>query len=132
MDHPVLALERAAMARWCRGETQGFIDLLDDDVVYFDPTTKHRLDGKAALAAMYAEIDGTIFADRHEFIDPLVQEIGDAAVLTFNFVSWDSAGNALRWNCTEVFRRRGGIWRIMQTHWSITEAGMPAPTPYEL
>lgn len=131
MDHPVLELERAAMARWCRGETQGFVDLLDEDVVYFDPTTASRLN-KAALVAMYAEIEGTIFADRYEFIEPLVQEIGDAAVLTFRFVSWDNEGKALRWNCTEVFRRRGGVWRIIQTHWSITEAGIPDPAPYAL
>lgn len=131
MDHPVLELERAAMARWCRGETQGFIDLLDEDIVYFDPTTASRLN-KADLTAMYAEMEGTILADRYEFIEPLVQEIGDAAVLTFRFVSWDSEGKALRWNCTEVFRRRDGVWRIIQTHWSITEAGIPDPAPYEL
>jgi hypothetical protein len=59
-----------------------------------------------------------------------VQEVGDAAVLTFRFVSWDKDGNALRWNCTEVFRRRDGVWRIIQTHWSITEAGIPDPVPY--
>lgn len=132
MEHPVLVLERAALARWCKGDTQGCAELLDDDVVYFDPTMRQRLDGKAALAAIYTEINGTIFAERHEFINPLVQEVGDAAVLTFNFVSWDSDGNAMRWNCTEVFRRRGETWRIIQSHWSITEAGIPNPAPYTL
>jgi ketosteroid isomerase-like protein len=132
MDHPVLALERAAMARWCNGDPQGFVDLFDNDVVYFDPTMARRVDGRTALAGLYTSWAGTIYAARHEFINPLVQEIGDAAVLTFNFVSWDGDGNALRWNCTEVFRRRDEGWRLVQSHWSITEAGIPAPQPYQL
>lgn len=131
MDHPVLTLERAAMARWCNGDPQGFVDIFDDDIVYFDPTMSRRVDGKPALAALYTEWTGTIYAARHEFINPLVQQIGDAAVLTFNFVSWDAEGNALRWNCTEVFRRREDTWRLMQSHWSITEAGIPNPTPLD-
>jgi len=28
-----------------------------------------------------------------------------------------------RWNCTEVCRRTHGEWRIIQTHWSFTQAG---------
>ncbi len=27
---------------------------------------------------------------------------------------------ALRWNCTEVYRRAAGRWEIIQTHWSFT------------
>jgi hypothetical protein len=50
--------------------------------------------------------------------------VGDAAVLTFNYVSSGSEGEA-RWNCTEVYRRDSVGWRIIQTHWSYTNAGTP-------
>jgi hypothetical protein len=53
-------------------------------------------------------------------LNPRVQRIGEAAVLTFNFVSYGGNEDALRWNCTEVFRRRGEAWRLAQTHWSFT------------
>jgi hypothetical protein len=54
-------------------------------------------------------------------INPKVQRIGDAAVLTFNFVSYGGNENGLRWNCTEVYRHdAGGTWQIIQTHWSFT------------
>jgi hypothetical protein len=44
-------------------------------------------------------------------------------VLTFQFVSWGGSENALRWNCTEVYRRAAGRWLIVQTNWSFTGAG---------
>ena len=28
--------------------------------------------------------------------------------------------STMRWNYTEVYRFRDGLWRIIQTHWSIT------------
>jgi hypothetical protein len=54
-----------------------------------------------------------------------VQVVGHAAVLTFNYVSWGNEGEA-RWNCTEVYRHDPVGWRIVQTHWSYTDAGTPA------
>jgi ketosteroid isomerase-like protein len=52
-----------------------------------------------------------------------VQVCGDAAVLTFNFSDWIGKQQH-RWNCTEVYRRNAkGQWRIIQTHWSMTQAG---------
>lgn len=59
---------------------------------------------------------------RFERINPLVQVVGDAAVLTFNYASYGRSGAPSRWNCTEVFRRTDDAWRIIQTHWSYTLA----------
>jgi hypothetical protein len=65
-----------------------------------------------------------IHADRFELLNPKVQRIGDAAVLTFNFVSYGGNENELRWNCTEVYRcAASGQWQIIQTHWSFTNPG---------
>jgi hypothetical protein len=58
--------------------------------------------------------------DRDEIINPKVQVCGGIAVLAFNYASSGGQGQA-RWNCTEVYRQRKGQWRIIQSHWSITQ-----------
>jgi len=120
--HPVVGLEREALQRWCKGDPDGFLDLCAPDVVYFDPFVKERLDGLGKLTAYYNSIRGKVFAGQYEMIDPCVQEIGDAAVLTFRFNSSSSEGQ-MRWNCTEVYRCASADWRIVQTHWSFTTRG---------
>ena len=114
----LIALEQAALARWLAGDPSGFLEISDEDVVYFDPFLARRLDGLAALTAYYESLRGKIRAPRFEIVDPKVQVLADAAVLTFNFVSWSDAGAPTRWNCTEVYARRGEQWKIVQTHWS--------------
>lgn len=121
----IIALEKGALDRWCAGDPDAFIDQSAEDVTYFDPFHETRLDGKAALSALYAGLRGKIFTPRHEMIEPKVQAAGDAAVLTFRFVSWNgSEGDRAAWNCTEVYRRDPEGWRIIQTHWSFTGAGL--------
>lgn len=90
-------------------------------MVYFDPFLERRIDGLRALTEYYETIRGKVRAERFELINPHVQVVGAAAVLTFNFVSYGGNENAYRWNCTEVFRGGGSEWRIIQTHWSLTK-----------
>jgi ketosteroid isomerase-like protein len=116
----VVALEHAALVRWISGDPSGFLEISAPDVVYFDPFLDRRIDGLKALTNYYEGIRGKISADRFELINPLVQQIGGAAVLTFNFVSYGGDENELRWNCPEVYRRDTDGWRIIQTHWSFT------------
>jgi ketosteroid isomerase-like protein len=120
--HEILELERAALDRWGRGDPDGFLTLSASDVSYFDPFTEGRLDGRSALAQWYEQVRGKIRIDRDEIVDPRVQMIGEAAILTFRFVSQGSEGTA-RWNATEVYRRTGGTWKIVHSHWSFTKAG---------
>ncbi len=116
----IIAMERAALDRWGKGEPSGFLEISAPDVVYFDPFLERRLDGLEALAAYYENIRGKVHIDRYELINPQVQLCGDAAVLTFNYVSYGGETQN-RWNCTEVYRRTDGQWRIIQTHWSFTQ-----------
>jgi hypothetical protein len=58
---------------------------------------------------------------------PLVQAVDDMAVLTFNYVAEGSNQVTSRWNCTEVYRRKSESWRIIQTHWSLTQPNLSAP-----
>ena len=121
-EDEILALERVALARWCQGDPSGFLDISAPDVTYFDPFVVQRLDGLEALTRYYEGLRGRISASRWEIVAPRVQRVGDAAVLTFRFHSWGGSENALRWNCTEVYRRAAGRWSIIQTHWSFASA----------
>ena len=116
----IVALEKAALERWGRGDPSGFLEISAPDVVYFDPYVLRRIDGHEALTAYYKTFWGTVRFDRFELLNPNVQSSGDMAVLTFNYVSYTD-GQPSYWNCTEVYRRRDGRWQIIQTHWSYTE-----------
>lgn len=118
----IVALERAALDRWGRGDPAGFLELSEPGVVYFDPFVDRRVDGLGALTHLYEAVRGEIQFDRYELLNPAVQICGDAAILTFNFVSWKNEAMA-RWNCTEVYRKTTSGWRIIQTHWSLTQRG---------
>jgi ketosteroid isomerase-like protein len=118
----VIRLEEAALRRWCDGDPSGILEISAEDVVYFDPFLDRRIDGLPALTDYYESLRGKVSAERFELIDPRVQRVGEVAVLTFNFVSYGGGGGASRWNCTEVFRRIGDSWRLIQTHWSFTRA----------
>lgn len=116
----IIAMERAALDRWGKGDPSGFLEISAPDVVYFDPFLERRLDGLEALRRYYEAIRGKVQIDRYELINPKAQLYGDVAVLTFNYVSYGGETQS-RWNCTEVYCRRDGRWRIIQTHWSLTE-----------
>ena len=119
----LLAMERSAMERWGRGDPDGFLEISSEEVSYFDPFTSQRLDGLAALRALYEQLRGKVQIDRFEIIAPRVQVSGDTAVLTFRFDSHGSAGT-MRWNTTEVYRRGPSGWRIIHTHWAFHQPGI--------
>jgi ketosteroid isomerase-like protein len=118
----IIAMECAALDRWGNGDPSGFLEICAPDVVYFDPNLERRIDGRAALSAYYEGIRGKVSFERFELLNPLVQRVGEAAVITFNFVSYGAADDESKWNCTEVYRRSGEGWQIIQTHWSYTLA----------
>lgn len=122
LSETIIAMERAALDRWGRGDPSGFLEISAPGVVYFDPYLERRIDGREALTKYYEAIRGKVSISRYELINPRVQHVGDAAVLTFNYVSYGGAGDEHRWNCTEVYRRAAGRWEIIQTHWSYTNA----------
>ena len=121
----ILALERAALDRWGKGDPEGYLEITASGVSYFDPFLESRVDGLPALKALYEPIRGKIQIERDEIIAPRVQVVGDAAILTMRYVSQGSEG-AMRWNCTEVYQRFGEDWRIVHSHWSFTQSGAPA------
>jgi hypothetical protein len=75
------------------------------------------MDGRAALERYYKP--GVVSIQRYALINPLVQVVGNAAILTFNCVSYGGAEGEYRWICTEVHRRTSDLWQI---HGSLTRA----------
>ena len=116
----IIAMEKAALTRWGNGDPSGFLEISAPEVVYFNPYLASRLDGLDALTEDYERLRGTIFFDRFELIKPLVQFGEDMVVLTFNYVSYRGEQSD-HWNCTEVYRKIMGAWKIIQSHWSYTE-----------
>jgi hypothetical protein len=122
LSDTIIAMESEALERWGDGDPSGFLELCAPDVVYFDPHLKMRIDGREALGEYYEALRGKVSVERFELLNPLVQHVGDAAILTFNYVSYGGAEDEYRWNCTEVYRRLNERWEIIQTHWSFTLA----------
>ena len=120
----VIALERAALDRWGRGDPAGFLQTYAPEITYFDVGTEHRLDGLAAMADYYRPLRGRINIPRYEMISPRVQRHGDVAVLTYNLrseaVQPDGRQTTVRWNSTSVYARIGGEWKVIHSHWSLT------------
>lgn len=96
----IIGMERAALNRWGKGDPSGFLEISAPEVVSFDPFLERRLDGLPALKNYYEALRGKIQVQHDEMLHPAVQVCGDAAVLTFNYVSSGNAGR-MNWNCTE-------------------------------
>ncbi len=120
----LLALEGAALERWGRGDPSGFLEISAPEVTYFDPFLDRRIDGLDALTRYYEGIRGRVRIERFELLAPRIESTGEMAVLSFQFVSHDGDGRH-SWNCTEVYRRIAGRWRIVQTHWSLVKPLSP-------
>lgn len=116
----ILAMERAALDRWGKGDPDGFLEICDDEVVYFDPFQPGRVDGLAALRELYEGLRGKIGIEAYDIVEPKVEVMGDAALLTFRFNSRGNE-NQMRWNTTELYRRAPQGWRIVHSHWSFTQ-----------
>lgn len=119
----LMILESAAMKRWRTGDPWGFLEIYAPGVTYFDTGTDQRVNGWEAMAARYREIEGKIFYDVMDFIEPTVRLLGDMAVLVYRFLSTrlNPDGSILSrtpWNCTEVYARSMQGWKIIHNHWS--------------
>jgi ketosteroid isomerase-like protein len=119
----VMALESAAMERWRTGDPWGFIEIYAPEVTYFDTGTLLRLNGLDVMRAELAQREGKIHYDVMEFISPRIQVQENMAVLTYRFFSTQlnpdgSISSRIPWNCSEVYLRIDGKWRIVHNHWS--------------
>ena len=115
----ILALERAALDRWCKGDPYGFVENALDNVTYFDHVTKDRIDGIAALKEHVRQFVGKVDVPRYEMPNTKVRLEGNMVVFTFNWETYSKEGELTsRWNATEVFVRSEGQWKYAHLHWA--------------
>jgi len=121
----IIALERSAMDRWGKGDPQGFVEIFADEVTYFDPSTERRVDGIEAMRKLFAPITGLVKLSRYEILNPDVYRRGELAVLSYNLVTYgqrpDGAQQVTRWNVSEAYAQLGAKWKIVHSHFSLTQ-----------
>ena len=129
----IIAMERAALDRWGKGDPQGYLEIDAPEITYFDPTLEKRIDGLDSMKAYLTPFAGKFKIDRYDMLSPKLQRHGDAAVLTYNLLSYVSqpsgATVTVRWNCTEIYSLVDGKWKIIHNHWSYTKPELKQPSP---
>jgi len=105
-----------------RGDVDGVSALLDDsgDLLIFHPMSADRFDGieqvREGLRTMFGREGDRSWNEYH----PLLKLDGNVGWITSHSVleaPGKRAGIALRG--TEIWRRRGGSWRLVHAHWSV-------------
>src|SRR5262245_6862453 len=108
----IVALERAVLDRWCKGDPHGFVDNAITDVSYFNHVTKDGIDGISARKAYVSQFVGKVDVPRYDMPNVKVRLDGNTAILTFNWETYSSDGELTsRWNGTEVFVRSADQWK---------------------
>jgi len=117
----IIALEKEALEAWHNGNPSPYLDLYSKDFTYFDPAHERRLDGWDRIKELYESMRGKVKMDKFEMINPVVQQAGMMAVLTYNLHSY-SGETLWKENCTEVYRlEEYNGWKIIHSHWSFTK-----------
>lgn len=121
IEEQILALETAALDRWNTGDPDGYLDLYDEDITYFDPMQENRIDGHDKMAAFYQPARGNVSVTNYELIAPLVQVTGgDSAVLSYQLLTVSQLGE-FRFNCSQVYSRKNGKWKIVHSHYAMAK-----------
>jgi ketosteroid isomerase-like protein len=123
-EQEILQLERGALDRCIKGDMGGFGDLYAEDISYFDPLTRARIDGSQAMRVYQASLHEEGRMTRYEIENPDVVDAGTLALLTYNVTIYQREPDGSEtvhscWNCTEVYRK-DQRWRIIHSHWSHT------------
>ncbi len=119
----ILKVERQSLDRWKNGDVYGFIENAADGISYFDPTMVRRLDGKEAFIAYLQPTHKKFTIPRYEIINPQILCFGNVGVLSFNLANYDNEGKITsRWNSSETYQKKNGSWKMVHSHWSVTEA----------
>jgi hypothetical protein len=121
----LVALERVQMDGWLKGDPGPSLKLLDPAATCFHGGATSRLEGIAAIKALFEPYAGRPLFAAYDIVEPAVQVHGDIAILTY-YMAWRREGAMSYWNGTQVYQRQKEGWRILHTHWS--EAKQPPPS----
>ena len=77
------------------------------------------------MRALFAPIAGLVKLSRYEILNPDVYRRGDLAILSYNLVTYsqrpDGGPQVTHWNTTEAYALIGGKWKIVHSHFSLTQ-----------
>ncbi len=113
----ILAKENTVLDRWYNGDPMGFIENSWEDVTYFDPSLKSRIDSINAFRKLLEPVKGLIHVQSHKMDKPQVRLFGDIAILTFTDV-FASGNKTIRWHATEIYLYRENDWKLIHSHWT--------------
>ncbi len=117
-EREVLAVERASMDGWLKGDAGPMLAAADPDITLFHVMTAGRVEGIPAVKELYAAYGGRPLFDGYQIENPKVQAGGDMAILSYQLVT-RNAGVTQKWNATEVYQRKKGAWRVIHSHFSV-------------
>lgn len=118
-ERELIAMERASMDGWLKGDSGPMLAGSDPDITLFHVMTQQRVEGSAAVKALYEPYAGRPLFDSYQIESPKVQTGSDMAVLTYRLVTQN--GDATRrWNATEVYQKKKAGWRVIHSHFSNT------------
>jgi len=89
-------------------------------MTYFSPFEKSRVDGKSAVEALIAPIEGKIHVPKFKILNPRLQLGEEIAVFTFHLSEFDEDGaQTVGWKVTEIYRHLDDKWRLIHWHFSM-------------
>ena len=119
IEREVVAMERASMDGWLKGDSGPMLAASDPDITLFHVMTGRRVEGIAGVEELYAPYAGRPLFDSYEIENPKVQAGGDMAILSYQLVTHN--GDVTRkWNATEVYRKKNAAWKVIHSHFSTT------------
>jgi hypothetical protein len=118
-ERELIALERASMDGWLKGDSGPMLSASDPDITLFHVMTAQRVEGAEAVKALYAPYAGRPLFDSYRIENPKVQTGGDMAVLSYQLVT-QNGDRTRRWNSTEVYQKKKAGWRVIHSHFSTT------------
>jgi hypothetical protein len=123
----LVALERAQMDGWIKGDPAPSLKMLDPEATWFHSSAANsRLQGVAAVKTLFDAYQGMSLFDAYEIVQPAVQLHGDIAILTY-YLGWRRGEGGMNyWNGTQVYQRQKEGWRILHTHWSEAKQAPPS------
>jgi len=118
VERELLAIERASMDGWLKGDSGPMLAASDPDITLFHVMTEQRVEGIAAVKELYAPYAGRPLFDSYQIENPKVQAAGDMAILTYRLATLNG-GVARKWNATEVYQKKKAGWRVIHSHFSV-------------
>jgi ketosteroid isomerase-like protein len=113
----IVALERKGMDGWLGGSPDAALEMMDPQITYLHFVSEKRLEGVAAVKALFEGYRGMPLFDSYEIVQPKVQEAGDVAILTYLLVT-RNGGVTRKSNATQVYQKKKEGWRVIHSHFS--------------